>query len=109
LPGENVFVLTFVHFFEDAWVRPVKAKFVDCVIPAWIAGIQVDMDVSAASLRTSMPAIHAGMTKSLFFILCRRRNLMNHFVVSFSLSLWCGGAALGLTLPLDGGRSSSVG
>ena len=35
--------------------------------------------------------------------------IMNHFVVSFSLSLWCGGAALGLALPLDGGRSSSVG
>jgi hypothetical protein len=55
LPGENVFVLTFVHFFEDAWVRSVKAEFIDCVIPAWIAGIQADMDVLAASLRTSMP------------------------------------------------------
>jgi hypothetical protein len=32
------------------------------VIPAWIAGIQVNMDVSGASLRTWISAIHAGMT-----------------------------------------------
>jgi hypothetical protein len=33
------------------------------VIPAWIAGIQVDMDASGCILRTWMPAIHAGMTE----------------------------------------------
>jgi hypothetical protein len=33
-----------------------------CVIPAWRAGIQADMDVSGRILRAWMPAIHAGMT-----------------------------------------------
>jgi hypothetical protein len=36
---------------------------VSSVIPAWSAGIQVDMDVSGRILRTWMPAIHAGMTE----------------------------------------------
>jgi hypothetical protein len=48
------------------------------------------------------------MPKSLFFILCRRRKIMNHFVVNFFLSLWFGGAALGpYAASFDGGRSSS--
>jgi hypothetical protein len=40
--------------------------YIDCVIPAWSAGIQADMDVSGRILRTWMPAIHAGMTRSSF-------------------------------------------
>jgi hypothetical protein len=34
------------------------------VIPAWSAGIQIDMDVSGRVLPTWMPAIHAGMTET---------------------------------------------
>jgi hypothetical protein len=33
------------------------------VVPARIAGIQVDMDVFGRVLRAWMPAVHAGMTK----------------------------------------------
>jgi hypothetical protein len=44
------------------------SKLLDCVIPAWSAGIQADMDVSGRILRTWMPAIHAGMTKISIFM-----------------------------------------
>jgi hypothetical protein len=44
----------------------------DCVIPAWSAGIQADMDVSGRILQTWMPTIHAGMTKFSIFMFCRR-------------------------------------
>jgi hypothetical protein len=55
----------------------------DCVIPAWTAGIQADTDVSGRILRIWMPAIHAGMTRSIFiFIFVGERKIMNHFVVS---------------------------
>jgi hypothetical protein len=33
-------------------------------MPAWIAGTQVNMDVSERILRAWMPAIHAGMTEA---------------------------------------------
>jgi len=59
----------------------VKAQAVNSVIPAWRAGIQIDMDVSEASLRIWMPAIHAGMTNSGFSSFVCERKLMNHFVV----------------------------
>jgi hypothetical protein len=36
----------------------------DCVIPAWSAGIEIDIDVSGRIPRTWMPAIHAGMTEA---------------------------------------------
>ena len=49
--------------------RSVQVEFLDCVIPAWSAGIQADTDVSGRILRTWMPAIHAGMTSSLFHVL----------------------------------------
>jgi hypothetical protein len=40
----------------------------DYAIPAWTAGIQINMDVSGTHpWRTWMPAIHAGMT--MIFIL----------------------------------------
>jgi hypothetical protein len=52
--------------------RSVKVESLDSVIPAWSAGIQADTDVSGASLRTWVPAIHAGMTKIFIFILCGR-------------------------------------
>jgi len=61
--------------------RPVKAQAVNSVIPAWRAGIQVDMDVSGRILRTWMLAIHAGMTASDFSLSVGERKLMNHFVV----------------------------
>ena len=39
------------------------------------------MDVSGRILRTWMPAIHAGMTRSTFSFAVGERKLMNHFVV----------------------------
>jgi hypothetical protein len=45
----------------------VSAESLGCVIPAWSAGIQADMDVSGRILRTWMPAIHAGMTEIRVF------------------------------------------
>jgi hypothetical protein len=54
----------------------------DGVIPAWNAGIQDHTDVSGRILRTWMPAIHAGMTRSSFSCFVGgRRKIMNHFVV----------------------------
>jgi len=47
------------------------SRTVQWVIPAWSAGIQIDMDVSGGIL-ADLPAIHAGMTKICIFILCRR-------------------------------------
>src|SRR5713226_1343564 len=40
-----------------------------------------------ASLRTWMPAIHAGMTNSAFSFSVGERKLMNHFVVKFPVWL----------------------
>jgi hypothetical protein len=57
----------------EAWRASVSLSTTrDCVIPAWSAGIQADMDVSGCILRTWMPAIHAGMTKISIFMFCRR-------------------------------------
>ena len=39
------------------------------------------MDVSGRILQNWMPAIHAGMTISIF-IFCGERKIMNHFVVN---------------------------
>ena len=50
----------------------VQAEPLDCVIPAWSAGIQVEMDVSGRILRAWMPAIHAGMTEICIFMFCGR-------------------------------------
>jgi len=56
-------------FFENRSQEYLQSRVVsfsrllDCVIPAWSAGIQADMDVSGRILRTWMPAIRAGMTK----------------------------------------------
>jgi hypothetical protein len=50
--------------------RSVLVELFDCVIPAWSAGIQADMDVSGRILRSWMPAIHAGMTKISIFMFC---------------------------------------
>ena len=52
--------------------RAVLVRLLDCVIPAWSAGIQADMDVSGRILHTWMPAIHAGMTKLSIFMFCGR-------------------------------------
>jgi hypothetical protein len=57
------------------------SRTLDRVIPAWSAGIQADMDVSERILRTWIPAIHAGMTKSSFSFSVGDRKIMNHFVV----------------------------
>ena len=62
-----------------------KAEPLDCVIPAWSAGIQLDMDVSSdASLQTWMPAIHAAHDHEDLVFSCSvgERKIMNHFVVS---------------------------
>ena len=58
----------------------LKGKTANSVIPAWRAGIQIDMDVSETSMHTWMPAIHAGMTSSGLSSVGERK-LMNHFVV----------------------------
>ena len=42
------------------------------------------MDVSGRILRTWMPAIHAGMTSSLFSCFVGERKIMNHFVRKIS-------------------------
>ena len=57
-----------------------EAESLYCVIPAWSAGIQADMDVSGRILRIWMPAIHAGMTKYAFSFSAGERRIMNHFV-----------------------------
>ena len=46
--------------------RSVLVQLLDCVIPAWSAGIQADMDVSGRILRSWM----AGMTKISIFMFC---------------------------------------
>ena len=61
--------------------RSVQIASLDGVIPAWSAGIQADTDVSGRILRTWMPAIHAGMTRSSFSCFVGGRKIMNHFVV----------------------------
>jgi hypothetical protein len=50
----------------------VLVRLLDCVIPAWSAGIQADMDVSGRIRHTWMPAIDAGMTKLSIFMFCGR-------------------------------------
>jgi len=50
------------------------AETFNCVIPAWSAGIQVNMDVSGASLQAWMPAIRAGMMESAFPFSMGERN-----------------------------------
>ena len=67
-------------------LRSASVQLRDCVIPAWNAGIQADMDVSGRILRIWIPAIHAGMTGSLLLCFVNERKLMQHSVVkSFSL------------------------
>jgi hypothetical protein len=39
--------------------------FLDVVVPAWSAGTQVTWMFPDASLRTWMPAVHAGMTDAM--------------------------------------------
>jgi hypothetical protein len=62
--------------------RSVQVECLDSVIPAWSAGIQADTDVSGRILRIWMPAIHAGMTNSLFSCFVGERKIMNHFVMN---------------------------
>jgi hypothetical protein len=49
-----------------------KQSLFDCVIPAWSAGIQINMDVSGSIPATWMPAIRAGMTRITIFMFCGR-------------------------------------
>jgi hypothetical protein len=53
----------------------------EIVVPAWTAGTQVNMDVSGRILRAWIPAIHAGMTKTVFSRCVCERDLMNRFMV----------------------------
>jgi hypothetical protein len=55
------------------------SRSVDCVIPPWSAGIQADRDVTGRIL-ANLPAIHAGMTSSLFSCSAGGRKLMTNFV-----------------------------
>ncbi len=59
----------------------ILVQLLDCVIPAWSAGIQADMDVSGRIFANLMPAIHASMTKFAFSFSVGERKVMNHFVV----------------------------
>jgi hypothetical protein len=61
--------LTTLGVFRDSFEKrdagkTVSANGCDYVIPAWNAGIQVDMDVSGRILRAWMPAVHAGRRKN---------------------------------------------
>jgi hypothetical protein len=72
------------HSFENTGERDFghfKQSLLDCVIPAWSAGIQADMDVSGRIFANLMPAIHASMTKFAFSFSVGERKVMNHFVV----------------------------
>jgi hypothetical protein len=51
---------------QEQTVRMQNPRF---VIPAWSAGIQIDMDVSGGILANLMAAIHAGMKEVCIFIL----------------------------------------
>ena len=71
-------------FFENTGQRAFshfKQSRLDCVIPAWSAGIQADMDVSGRILRTWMPVIHAGMRTFAFLFSVGERKIMEGFVV----------------------------
>jgi hypothetical protein len=81
-----------IHSFErrGCWKDPdTVGRPCDCVIPAWSAGIQIDMDVSGRILRAWMPAVHAGMTEEKFVIcpyafhVLGERKIMKHFVLIF--------------------------
>ena len=54
-----------------------KRSLLDCVIPAWSAGIQVDMDGSGSILAH----LDAGMTKFAFSFSVGERKIMERFVV----------------------------
>ena len=54
--------------FENTGRRGLGEELPDYVIPAWTAGIQVNMDVSGRILANLMPPIHAGMTKLRIFM-----------------------------------------
>jgi hypothetical protein len=63
------------------------SRTVQPVIPAWSAGIQANMDVFPdASLRVWMPAIHAGMTATVFPCFLGEREIMHHFVVTINVN-----------------------
>jgi hypothetical protein len=74
-----IFVVSFERSLND--LCSVKRKGRQFRPPAWRAGIQIDMDVSEASMHTWMPAIHAGVTSSGLSSSVSERKLMNHFVV----------------------------
>ena len=58
----------------------LKQRSVNSVIPAWRAGIQVDMDVSGRVLANLDTGYHAGMTHSGFSYFVCELKLMNHFI-----------------------------
>jgi hypothetical protein len=77
------------HSFENTGRRGLdqfKAEPFDCVIPAWSAGIQVDMDVSGrvrATLDAGYPCRHD--EDLVFPCSVDERKLMNHLVVKSAL------------------------
>src|SRR5215470_5423789 len=64
-------------------VSPPRSSLLSTAVTVYIAFIiiRVTWTSSEASLRTWIPAIHAGMTKFEFFILLGECRIMKHFVV----------------------------
>jgi hypothetical protein len=63
-----------------------KQSPLDCVIPAWSAGIQADMDVSGsilANLDAGYPCRHDEVR---IFIFCGERRIITHFVEMLSFT-----------------------
>jgi hypothetical protein len=59
--------------FKIAPAEPIAVQHnLDCVVPAWRAGIQIDMDVSGLILRIWVPLIYAGMTEMYTFMFAVR-------------------------------------
>jgi hypothetical protein len=63
-------------------MRSLKEEVINSVIPAWRAGIQVDMDVSGSVLADHAAMTNAGVSSSV-----GERKIMNHFVVKQEASL----------------------
>ena len=56
----------FFEKYEAVGLRSVQAEPSHCVIPAWSAGIQIDMDVPEASMRTWIPGLSRAVQSSMF-------------------------------------------
>ena len=73
--------LSVVFSLKCEGLRSLHADFLDCVIPAWSAGIQADMDVSGTILSNLDVGYPCGMTKFVFLFSVDDCKTMIHFVV----------------------------